>query len=194
MLDLLSRSRAKAEQGDGVGIKTVVIQEAGLDGFSIHRLLIAEGIESQVVDAASIAVDRRHRRAKTDAIDGETLLRTLMAWARGERRVCSMVRAPSPEEEDRRRLTRERGRLLKERIQHTNRVTLRGRPENDMRRRHGHQNLCGERCCRSRRARSRRRIVLRIAGERNLRRSDLHSRPAEHRRQCQRLLPDVSRR
>jgi transposase len=53
---------------------------------------------------------------------GETLLRTLMAWARGERRVCSMVRAPSPQEEDRRRLTRERGTLLKERIQYTNRV------------------------------------------------------------------------
>ena len=47
---------------------------------------------------------------------------TLMAWARGERRVCSMVRAPSPEDEDRRRLTRERGTLLKERIRHTNRV------------------------------------------------------------------------
>ena len=45
-----------------------------------------------------------------------------MAWARGERRVCSMVRAPSREDEDRRRLTRERGTLLKERIQHTNRV------------------------------------------------------------------------
>ena len=122
LLDLLSRSRAKAEQGYGVRVKTVVIQEAGLDGFWIHRLLLAEGIESHVVDAASIAVARRHRRAKTDSIDGETLLRTLMAWARGERRVCSMVRAPSPEEEDRRRLTRERGTLLKERIQHTNRV------------------------------------------------------------------------
>ena len=122
LLDLLARSRAKAEQGYGVRVKTVVIQEAGLDGFWIHRLLLAEGIESHVVDAASIAVARRHRRAKTDSIDGETLLRTLMAWARGERRVCSMVRAPSPEEEDRRRLTRERGTLLKERIQHTNRV------------------------------------------------------------------------
>ena len=122
LLDLLSRSRAKPEQRYGVQIKTVVIQEAGLDGFWIHRLLLANGIESYVVDAASIAVDRRHRRAKTDAIDGETLLRTLMAWARGERRVCSMVRAPSPEDEDRRRLTRERGTLLKERIQHTNRV------------------------------------------------------------------------
>ena len=79
-------------------VKAIVIQEAGLDGFWIYRLLLANGIESQVVDAASIAVDRRHRRPKTDSIDGETLLRTLMAWARGERRVCSMVRAPSPEE------------------------------------------------------------------------------------------------
>jgi len=122
LLDLLSRSRAKAEQRYGVQIKTIVIQEAGLDGFWIHRLLLANGVESHVVDAASIAVARRHRRAKTDAIDGETLLRTLMAWARGERRVCSMVRAPSPEDEDRRRLTRERGTLLKERIQHTNRI------------------------------------------------------------------------
>ena len=122
LIELLSRSRAKAEHRYGVRVTTMVIQEAGLDGFWIHRLLIANGIESQVVDAASIAVARRHRRAKTDLIDGETLLRTLMAWARGERRVCSMVRAPSPEDEDRRRLTRERGTLLKERIQHTNRV------------------------------------------------------------------------
>ena len=122
LLELLSRSRGKAEQRYGVQVKAIVIQEAGLDGFWIYRLLLANGIESHVVDAASIAVDRRHRRAKTDAIDGETLLRTLMAWARGERRVCSMVRAPSREDEDRRRLTRERGTLLKERIQHTNRV------------------------------------------------------------------------
>jgi len=122
LLELLSRLRAKAEQRCGAGVKVVVIQEAGLDGFWIHRLLLAAGIESHVVDAASIALPRRHRRAKTDTIDGETLLRTLMAWARGERRVCSMVRAPSPEDEDRRRLTRERGTLLKERIQHTNRI------------------------------------------------------------------------
>jgi transposase len=122
LIDLLSRLRAKAEQRSGAPVKAVVIQEAGLDGFWIHRLLIANGIESHVVDAASIAIPRRHRRAKTDSIDGETLLRTLMAWARGERRVCAMVRAPSPEDEDRRRLTRERGTLLKERIQHTNRI------------------------------------------------------------------------
>ena len=104
LIELLSRSMAKAEQRYGVQVKAIVIQEAGLDGFWIYRLLLANGIESHVVDAASIAVNRRHRRAKTDAIDGETLLRTLMAWARGERRVCSMVRAPSREDEDRLRL------------------------------------------------------------------------------------------
>ena len=65
--------------------------------------------------------DMRWRR-KTDAIDAEGLLRALMAWARGERRVCSMVRPPSPEEEDRHRLCREREALVTERIRHTNRI------------------------------------------------------------------------
>jgi len=122
LVDLLDRLRRTAERRVEVSVEVVAIQEAGLDGFWIHRLLANNGVECHVVDAASIAVDRRHRRVKTDAIDGETLLRTLMAWARGERRVCSMVRPPSPAEEDRRRLTRERGTLLKERIQHTNRI------------------------------------------------------------------------
>ena len=122
LLNLLGRLRASAERRGGMAVQVVVIQEAGLDGFWLHCLLEANGIESHVVDPASIAVDRRHRRAKTDVIDGEMLLRTLMAWARGERRVCSMVRPPSPDEEDRRRLTRERGTLLKERTQHTNRI------------------------------------------------------------------------
>src|ERR1700739_2159482 len=122
LLDLLSRSRAKAEQRYGVQVKAIVIQEAGLDGLWIHRLLLANGIESHVVDAASIAVARRHRRAKTDAIDGETLLRTLMAWQRGEPRVCAMTVPPSPSEEDRRRVSRERAMLLRERIRHTNRI------------------------------------------------------------------------
>jgi transposase len=122
LLALLSGLRDKAERRLGRSVRVVVIQEAGLDGFWLHRLLEAHGIESHVVDAASIAVDRRKRRCKTDAIDVDGLLRTLMAWARGERRVCSMVRPPSPEDEDRRRLTREREALLKERIQHTNRI------------------------------------------------------------------------
>ena len=122
LLELLARLRTTVERRAGLPVRVVVIQEAGLDGFWVHRLLEANGIESHVVDPASIAVDRRHRRAKTDAIDGEKLVRTLMAWARGERRVCSMVRPPSPAEEDRRRLTRERATLLKERVRHTNRI------------------------------------------------------------------------
>ena len=122
LLDLLARLRTTAERRTGRPVEVLVIQEAGLDGLWLHRLLERNGISSHVVDPASIAVNRRHRRAKTDTIDGEMLLRSLMAWARGERRVCSMVRPPSPEEEDRRRLTRERATLLEERIQHTNRI------------------------------------------------------------------------
>src|SRR4051794_9843880 len=122
LLDLLARLRATAERRAGVAVRVVVIQEAGLDGFWIHRLLEANGVESHVVDPASIAVPRRHRRAKTDAIDGETLLRTLMAWQRGEPRVCAMTVPPTPREEDRRRVSRERATRLRERIRHTNRI------------------------------------------------------------------------
>src|SRR5258708_38888950 len=67
-----------------------------MDGFWIQRVLQSEGLESHVVDAASILTSRRRRRAKTDRIDGETLVRTLMAFKRGEPRVCSMARAPTP--------------------------------------------------------------------------------------------------
>ena len=100
----------------------IVIQEAGLDGFWIHRALAAAGVESHVVDPASIAVSRRHRRARTDRIDGEALVRTLMAWKRGEPRVCAMVRVPTPEQEDRRRVCRELKSLIGDRIRHVNRV------------------------------------------------------------------------
>jgi len=122
LLELLWRLQAAAARRTGAPVMIIVIQEAGLDGFWIHRLLVQNGITSHVVDPASIAINRRHRRAKTDKIDGVKLLRTLMAWMRGERQVCTMVQPPSPEDEDRRRLARERARLLKERIQHTNRI------------------------------------------------------------------------
>lgn len=100
----------------------ITIQEAGLDGFWLHRVLMAEGIESHVVDPASVAVSRRKRRAKTDKIDGEALVRTLLAYKRGEPRVCSMVVAPTPDDEDARRLVRERKTLIRERISHVNRI------------------------------------------------------------------------
>ena len=122
LLALLIRLRSKAEQPAARPVRIVVIQEASLDGFWVHRLLEANGIASHVVDPASIALPRRRRRAKTDAIDGETLLRTLLAWERGEPRVCAMVVPPTPEQEDRRRLSRERATLLQERVQHVNRM------------------------------------------------------------------------
>jgi len=82
----------------------------------------AERIESHVVDPASIATSRRRRRAKTGKIDGEALLRALLAYKRGEPWVCAMVRVPTPEEEDRRRISRERKALTNERVSHVNRI------------------------------------------------------------------------
>ncbi len=114
--------RRKAMIRTGKHHPIIVIQEAGLDGFWIHRVLQSEGIESHVVDAASIAAPRRRRRPKTDRIDGEALLRALLAYKRGEPRVCAMVVAPSPEAEDRRRLCRERQTLIGERVAHVNRI------------------------------------------------------------------------
>lgn len=122
LLARFSELKQKALARTGTSFAIVAIQEAGLDGFWLHRALEREGIESHVVDPASIATSRRRRRAKTDRIDGEALLRTLLAYKRGEPRVCTMVRAPTPEDEDRRRLCRERKTLIAERVEHVNRI------------------------------------------------------------------------
>ena len=84
LLALLKRLMARAERSCGATVRVISIHEAGLDGFWVHRFLEANGVESHVVDAASIAVNRRSRRAKTDRIDVEKLLDTLMEWARGD--------------------------------------------------------------------------------------------------------------
>jgi len=122
LLARFSELKHKALARTGKSFAIVAIQEAGLDGFWLHRALEQEGIESHVVDPASIATSRRRRRAKTDRIDGEALLRALLAYKRGEPRVCTMVRAPTPEDEDRRRLCRERKTLIAERVEHVNRI------------------------------------------------------------------------
>jgi len=122
LLTLIGAARRRAEAGLGGTVRVVACYEAGYDGFWLHRLLVAHGIANQVIDPASLLVNRRARRRKTDRIDLAGLLRTLMAWHRGEPQVCSMVRVPSPEEEDRRRRGRERERLVKERVQHLGRV------------------------------------------------------------------------
>jgi transposase len=122
LLARFAELQAKARARTGQLFPLIIIQEAGLDGFWLHRVLLNQGIESHVVDPASIATSRRRHRAKTDKIDGEALVRALLAYKRGEPRVCAMVKAPTPEEEDRRRICRERKTLTAERVEHINRI------------------------------------------------------------------------
>jgi transposase len=118
---VLGRARAKAEQL-GKPVRILSCYEAGLDGHWLHRWLWDNGVINYTIDASSIEVNRRARRAKTDRIDLALLMRAFLAHVRGEPRVCSVVRVPTPEEEDRKRRTRERERLLKERTAHSNRI------------------------------------------------------------------------
>jgi transposase len=122
LLALLEKIRTRAADKLGYSPKIVTCYEAGYDGFWLHRLLLAAGVMSLVFDPASIPVEQRSRRAKTDRIDGELLVRTLMAYLRGEPRVVRIVRVPSVEQEDARRASRERDRLVKEQTAHTNRL------------------------------------------------------------------------
>jgi transposase len=96
--------------------------EAGRDGFWLHRWLLAHGIANVVVDSASIEVNRRARRSKTDRLDADKLLTLLLRYLGGERRVWSLVRVPTPEQEDQRRPHRELQTLAHERTRHTNRI------------------------------------------------------------------------
>src|SRR3546814_16261983 len=111
---LRSLERWKSEAGAaGRTIDRVVLTyEAGRDGFWIARALQARGIGVHVVHPASVPVPRRRRRAKTDRIDLDMLLRSFLAWLRGAPRVCSIVRVPSAAEEEKRRHGRERRRLV----------------------------------------------------------------------------------
>jgi transposase len=102
--------------------RTVVAYEAGHTGFWLARLLRGEGIEAHVLHPASVPVDRRARRAKTDRLDVELLLRAVLAWLRAEPGVCSMAPIPDEADEDQRRAVRERQELLTERVRLTNRV------------------------------------------------------------------------
>ena len=96
--------------------------EAGRDGFWLHRLLASRGIENAVVDSSSIEVNRRARRAKSDAIDVTKLLGLLMRYHNGERDVWSVVHVPAAAEEDLRQLHRDRDQLVRERTEHSNRI------------------------------------------------------------------------
>ncbi|MGH8625712.1 MAG: hypothetical protein ACREYC_10735 [Gammaproteobacteria bacterium] len=113
--------KAKAKFGLPEGAQVRSCYEAGRDGFWLHRYLVSRGIENVVLDSASIEVDRRARRVKTDRLDGGKLLRQLVRHHRdGE--FLRVVRVPSVEHEDGRRLHRELERLKKERTGHRNRL------------------------------------------------------------------------
>jgi transposase len=122
LLELIEEVQTRASRETGRAVEVMSCYEAGYDGFWLHRLLEAHGIRNYVIDPASLQVDRRARSVKTDRIDTERLLRSLMAYLRGEPKVWSVVQAPSLAEEDARRLHRERDRLISERVQHVNRI------------------------------------------------------------------------
>lgn len=119
---LIEELRRRAARATATEVGVSCCYEAGPDGFWLHRLLTDHGIDNHVIDAASVHVSRRARRAKTDRLDAETLVRVLMAYHRGERKVCSMVRVPTIEAEDIKRQHRERERLVAARTAHVARI------------------------------------------------------------------------
>jgi len=114
--------RAQTHFGMAEGSAVVSCYEAGRDGFWLHRYLLGQGIDNVVVDSASLEVDRRLRRAKTDRIDAGKLLRMLIRYHGGERQLWRVVRVPSREDEDARHLHRELEGLKRERTRHRNRI------------------------------------------------------------------------
>jgi len=121
LAERLAAARTKAAR-TGKPVRIVSCYEAGFDGHWLHRWLTDQGVINHEIDPASIQVNRRARRAKTDRIDLEQLMRALLAFLRGEPRVCSVVHVPAAEDEDRKHHNRERQRMLKERTAHTNRI------------------------------------------------------------------------
>ena len=135
LLAAITALRARVAGKSGTAVDVACCFESGRDGFWLHRLLTANGVASHVLEPTSILVNRRARRAETDRLDAQGLLRVLTAHCRGDRQACSMVRVPTPEEEDAKRLHREREHLVQERVRVENRIEallatqgIRGRP------------------------------------------------------------------
>lgn len=122
LLRLLHRWREEAEKA-GCRIERIVVAfEAGRDGFWLARWLKARSIEAHVIHAASVAVSREHRRAKTDRLDAELLKRAFLGWLRGERNHCKVVAIPTLKDEDAKRPSRERESLVGEQSRIVNRM------------------------------------------------------------------------
>jgi transposase len=135
LLKVIADLRLKASAKMGSAVDVACCFEAGRDGFWLHRLLTAHGISTYMLEPTSILVNRRAKRAKTDRLDAEGMLRVLATWLAGDRQVCSMVRVPTPDEEDAKRPHREREQLVQDRLRIENRIEallftqgIRGRP------------------------------------------------------------------
>src|SRR6202158_4042241 len=123
LLALLHLGRDEAVKAGRAISRIAVAFEAGRDGFWLARWLRARGIEAYVIHASSLAVSREHRRAKTDRLDTETLMRAFLGWLRGEVRHCSMAAIPTLAQEDAKRPSREHESLVAGRTRVTNRMT-----------------------------------------------------------------------
>ena len=122
LLTLISSLQARVARRHGATINVVCCFEAGRDGFWLQRFLTAQGVDTHVLEPSSILINRRARRAKTDRLDAVGMLRVLAAFLRGDRQSCSMVRVPTPDEEDAKRTHRERESLVQERVRIENRI------------------------------------------------------------------------
>ena len=123
-LDTLQQEIARAKQRFDLpeNARVVSCYEAGRDGFWLHRSLVAHSVQNHVIDSASIEVNRRQRRAKTDRLDVRKLLTMLLRHLAGEPKVWSVVRVPSVEEEDRRQLHRDMLTTKQDRTRIVNRI------------------------------------------------------------------------
>ena len=122
LLKLLHRWRKEAGTAGGQIKRIAVAYEAGRDGFWLARWLRMRNVDTYVIHPTSVAVSREHRRAKTDRLDTELLMRAFIGWLRGEKRHCNMVAIPTVEEEDARRPNRERGNLVTEQTRIVNQI------------------------------------------------------------------------
>ena len=122
LLAVISEARSSAATGSGFEAEIVSCFEAGRDGFWLHRFLVAHGVANYVVEPTSILVSRGARRAKTDRLDAQGLLRVLAATYTGDHDACRVVNVPTVDEEDAKRPHREREHLVQERIRVENRI------------------------------------------------------------------------
>ena len=123
LLSQLHRWRDEAEKRLDCQVSRIcVAYEAGRDGFLLARFLRGSGIEAHVMHSTSIPVNRDHRRAKTDRLDCHLMMRAFLGWLRREAGHCRMVAVPTAEQEDARRVTRERKGLVREQTKLVNRL------------------------------------------------------------------------